>query len=236
MRRLHAVGQHEKFVASGLYRCYQDGRYTGLEEHWSIHEVGGAQFIRVDRDGRQADGRSELYEILRVPDGTIERIDLRAYGSRDDPFRQIKVSYTFFDNRVEIVRIVDHKQRHEAELIVPPGYVVLLKLLILTGFSIARASENEDHRTPVFTGAQQVVDENAWAGLAGEMNTPRYIGDDEIEIAGRPYPARYFQQRNDEGSVMEYWLDRQDVLLRMDVNQINEARLTRYARRPESHA
>src|SRR5690606_13356659 len=131
---------------------------------------------------------------------------------------------------------VDHKQRHEAELIVPPGYVVLLKLLVLTGFSIARASENEDHRTPVFTGAQQVVDENAWAGLAGEMNTPRYIGDDEIEIAGRPYPARYFQQRNDEGSVMEYWLDRQDVLLRMDVNQINEARLTRYARRPESHA
>jgi hypothetical protein len=59
--------QHEKFVASGLYRCYQDGHYAGLEEQWSIHEVGGAQFIRIDLDGRQADGRSELYEILRVP-------------------------------------------------------------------------------------------------------------------------------------------------------------------------
>ena len=118
MRRLHVVGQHEKFVASGVYKVYAGDEPTGLIESWSIHEVGAsAQFIRVDVDGRDFDGCSKLMEALLNPDGRFERVDEQLYGAQaPDP---VKTSYTFFDDRVEILRLEKNDQS-ESTVELPP--------------------------------------------------------------------------------------------------------------------
>ena len=96
MRRLHATGRRERFVASGVYQTGE-----GLRESWSIHEVGsGAQFIRVDRDGRGCGRRSLLQEALRNANGTLERVDQQLYGL--DGHLEARLRCTRFQNAAEI--------------------------------------------------------------------------------------------------------------------------------------
>jgi len=96
MRRLHATGRRERFVASGVYHAGD-----GLREYWSIHEVGGgAQFIRVDRDGRACGRRSLLQEALRNAKGNLERVDQQLYGLSGH--LEARLRCTRFQNAVEI--------------------------------------------------------------------------------------------------------------------------------------
>jgi hypothetical protein len=225
MRRLHAVGKQEIFVASGLYEFEQNGAKIGLTESWSIHEVGGAQFIRVDQDGRTHDGRSILYEALRNPNGELERVDLRAYGNAQDAFKEIRASYTFFEDHVEIIRVVNRLDRYDNYFEIPAGYVIQPGAIILNGMMIPQMNRNE---VIIFAIDANFTDLNfAFEGYGRRAGSMELIDRVQIEQNGKPYSARLYQSEN-----KRVWLDPFDILLREEfASQI--ITLRQYARRPE---
>lgn len=227
MRRLHAVGKHEKFVASGLYEFEQNGAKIGLTEAWSIHEVGGAQFIRVDQDGRGYDGRSSLYEALLNPDGQIERVDVRFYGKKQEAVKEARASYTFFDDRVGIIRVVNRELRFEEEVVMPPGYAIHFASSVLSGFMIPCSfADHPDVR--VFSPDMISPDaEDFLKGVEMTLAGWEFVGLDEIKIAGKTYSARVYQHDD-----VRIWLDPSDILLREESGS-RKIILKQYARRPE---
>ena len=121
MRRLHATGLRERFVASGVYV-----QPDGLREHWSAHEVGaGALFLRVDVDGRASGGGSLLQEALRNAEGYFERIDQQLYGADGHPGARLRC--TRFSNHAVLSLECGESQSEERidmesdYLMVPPG-------------------------------------------------------------------------------------------------------------------
>lgn len=236
MRRLHVVGKHERFVASGVYHHYQNGQQNGLVEYWSIHEIGGAQFIRIDRDGRMDDGRSVLYEALRSPEGGIERVDVRAYGNSTDLIRHVNASCIFFDDRVEIIRVVNSNERFEDEVIVPPGYVIDMQASILRGFTTRQREKAAARPVVAFALDYDFSDvSETFKGAAREICQMEVIDTTSINIAGRPVEAHTYQSVDCRDTPVQILLDRWDVLLAQRDPQLMIT-LTQYARRPEPDA
>jgi hypothetical protein len=224
MRRLHAVGKQEIFVASGIYEFEQAGKHIGLTEHWSIHEVGGAQFIRVDQDGRAHDGRSILYEALRSPDGQIERIDLRAYGNAQDVVKQVRAGYTFFDGRVEVIRAVNNEPHFE-EVVFMPADSVIAPSKLLYGFAVPLMKPSQIFAffpNYDFANPQRAF---KWRDLT--FAGFQFAGWEQIEVGGKSYSAQRYQVHN-----MPIWLDQYDILLREETPTL-VITLKQYARRPE---
>lgn len=225
MRRLHAVGKHEKFVASGVYEFEQAGVKIGLTETWSIHEVGGTQFIRVDQDGRAHDGRSILYEALRNPNGQIERVDLRAYGNTQDTVKEIQASYTFFDDHVEYIRVFDRHARYDDDHTMPTGFVIQLGAKILDGLVVPHMNRKE---VWVFMldaiYAESTVAFGGYGRLTAGM---QFIDRVQIDLNGKVYSARLYQSEYNR-----IWLDPFDILLHEESASLR-VMLKDYARRPE---
>jgi hypothetical protein len=221
MRRLHVVGQHEKFVASGVYRVLAGDEPTGLVEHWSIHEVGdGAQFIRVDIDGREFDGGSTLMEALLNPDGHFERVDEHLYeGQSHDP---IKTSYTFFDNRVEILRTVKN-DLYEKAVELPSGYGAIVESQVLTGFAVVLAVRNEDE-TPMFS----LRHSNAEINWTIHAIKPQYVGQKIMGVSKQEVSVTGYRWGNE----ITIWQDQHGVTVSADTAE-SKTVLTQYARRPE---
>ncbi|MBZ0299239.1 MAG: hypothetical protein K8J31_05855 [Anaerolineae bacterium] len=237
MRRLHQVGKHEKFVASGIYAQLQQDTPTGLVESWSIHDIGGAQFVRVDRDGRLTDGRSILGEFLRTPEGRIERVDMQAYGGPGDATRLIRMSYIFYEARVEVIRIVNHGQRSETEVALLPGFGIEVSFSILTGFMIAQAASQKADSLPIFAPVDIFTDPGDYTGAVRQVARPCLQGEDVLDIAGKLFPVYRYQWAVEAGGqVATFWLDAQDTLLRSQTDDADTMVLTQYARRPEPHA
>lgn len=221
MRRLHVVGKHEKFVASGMYWIYAGDEPTGLVEHWSIHEVGGAQFIRVDVDGRDFDGSSTLMEALRTPDGQFERVDVYFYeASRSQP---VKVSYTFFEEHIEIVRPMNSGVCDES-IEMPRNYGVWMNSSIMQGFTVAQAARH-NHPVPLFRS--MIEDgELTYSTTAVLHLTP--LGDEQIQVAGREINVTGYSWN--ENAAM--WLDQHQILVKSTAPS-TQMLLAQYARRPE---
>ena len=227
MRRLHAVGKQEIFVASGVYEFEQNGAKIGLTETWSIHEVGGAQFIRIDYDGRTYDGRSILYEALRNPNSQIERIDLRAYGNAQDAIRQVRGSYTFLDERVEVIRVVNYDVRFEEEVAMPAGVLIDPGPRALHGFTIPYS--NQPQVTAFFPNYDFANPQRALKWRDMTFTGYQFAGKEQIEIGKKSYSARIYQSKNGCGRA---WLDPYDILLREE-SASQTITLRQYARRPE---
>lgn len=232
MRRLHVVGKHEIFLASGVYACLRHDEPAGMQEHWSMHDVDGAHFIRVDRDGRDDDGRSVLYEALYNPDGQLERIDLRAYGSATDPVQQVKASYIFYNDHAEIVRVVNRERAFEEAVALPQPFTVAAAVDIFTGYTLHAQADAPDtplprlNIVPLFDdvdGAFHVVMERA-GPLAMQIQPAR------IEIAGRAVDATLYTYETAIGTA-RMWVDAYKILLRREQGD-HVTQLTRYARRP----
>lgn len=227
MRRLHAVGQHEKFVASGFYEFEQAGAKIGLIEYWSIHEVGGANFIRVDVDGRAYDGRSRLYEALLNPDGRFERVDVRAYGSAEDVVKEVRASYTFFDEQVDIVRVVNRNARFEETVVMPSGYLAYFGSKLLYGAMVPHSSINR-LQVRKFTPDYNFADPQfAFAGRELAAESYQFVDEEQIKVGHAAYSARLYRS-----SCANVWLDEHNILL-CEQSASQTVALTQYARRPE---
>ncbi len=221
MRRLHAVGKHEKFVASGLYAYQENGVTIGLQEHWSIHEVGGgAQFIRVDIDGRNYDGHSTLIEALRSPEGWFERIDQQIFEQiNTKPF---KLSHTFFDEHIELV--VRHDGRRIEETIpMPTPYGLFLHSQLLAGFTLKHALRHSDKVMLLHI----IVQDGSLSWLRFETVVTA-LKSAMIRVDGRELSS-YCYEWQDEVTAC---IDQFDVTLHAE-NLTGQVLLTQYARRPE---
>jgi hypothetical protein len=221
MRRLHVVGKHEKFVASGVYKVFAGDNPTGLVEHWSIHEVGhGAQFIRVDVDGRDFDGDSALMEALLNPDGRFERVDMRLYDKQGRD--QIKTSYTFFDNRVEIFLTVKNDVR-ETIVELPAGYAAFVGSRILAGRAVDLVVRSEDETQIFFPRYSD--SEIKWSIRPIK---PRSVGQKVLTVSKREIEVIGYRWSDD----MTIWQDQYGITISADTAE-SKTLLTQYARRPE---
>ena len=215
MRQLHVVGKHEKFVASGLYRVYAGETPTGLEEHWSVHETGGgAQFIRVDVDGRNFDGTSCLMEALLTPDNRFERIDLHFY----EHSQPLKSSYVLFDDHIDILYTAEGTL-NEQSVTLPAGYSVFTRSRIINGFALAAQQEGEATFFMPSAGSGYTVTAVTLTRLGEKMAT--VAGHNSIPVQGYRGPNETV-----------FWLDGYRVLV-FEESVAGKALLTRYARRPE---
>ena len=221
MRRLHVVGKHEKFVASGVYKVYAGDQPTGLIEYWSIHEVGdGAQFVRVDVDGRDFDGNSTLLEALLNPDGHFERVDAHSYDTGAS--HPAKVSFTFFADRVEILQTVENDVR-EMAVDLPLGYHPVIDSRLLTGLAIANPDLHDVTTSYFLPVLKKPV--LTWTIVDIELQA---LGDREIQVAGRDIAVSGYGWDSD----MTVWIDRDGVAVQIETLSEN-ALLTQYGRRPE---
>lgn len=229
MRYLHPVAPHERFVASGTYR-YSNSR---LLEHWTIHELpDGAWFMRVDKDGRFEDGRSELIEAWRSPDGAIERFDITAHGAPADAIKQVKASYTVDDGVLYVGRTINNGERHQEELELPQDYVMQPGAYVFFGLAlpalVARAP------LPMISryGFTEQPDDAFKAGVMHPTLT--FYGEDEVTVDGKARPARrYMAGTRGETSTdwHNYWIDAHDIFLRHAADNLL-VQLERYAHRP----
>ena len=215
MRRLHATGRRERFVASGVYRSED-----GLLEYWSIHEVGGgAQFIRVDRDGRGCGRRSLLQEALRNADGNLERVDQQLYGLNGHPVARLRC--TRFHNAVEI-DLESGAGTCSAELPDDGDCLLLMPGILLAGMALSQAAERpQPARALLIT---QVDDGFAWEQrtLAASCGSQGLVGTGAGKRKARAC------KRGD--SCRTFWLDPHDITLRIE-DESCCIELSRYARR-----
>ena len=222
MRRLHAVGKHEKFVASGLYAYRENGVDIRLREQWSIHEVGGgAHFIRADVDGREHDGHSTLIEALQTPDGCLERIDQQIFEPGSS--RPVKLSYIMYDEHVELV--VNHQdQRIENAITMPPEYGIFVYSQLISGFTIKRAVQQPEKITLLHVFLQE--GNLAWGRFETAVNV---LESEKLAVVdGRELPVDCLRWQED----VTVCVDQHGVNLHTE-SPTTQARLTQYARRPE---
>ncbi|MCY4022697.1 MAG: hypothetical protein OXF32_04540 [Anaerolineaceae bacterium] len=215
MRRLHATGRRERFVASGVYLTG-----GGLREYWSIHEVGGgAQFIRVDRDGRGCGRRSLLQEALRNANGTLERVDQHLYGL--DGHLEARLRCTRFQNAVEI-DLETGAGPCRVELPSAGDRLLLMPGILLAGMALSQAAE-----MPQPVDALLVT--QGGDGFAWERQTLE-------ACCGPPVPAMVGagnrKARSCKWSEFDrtFWLDPHDITLRLE-DEMCRIELSRYARR-----
>ncbi|MEO0565633.1 MAG: hypothetical protein AAF125_26230, partial [Chloroflexota bacterium] len=232
MRHLHPIAAHEVLVASGTYRHFNNNEPTGLLEHWAIHELpDGAWFIRVDRDGRAFDGRSEFIEAWRspVPDGgLVERFDVVGSGAPSDDPRQGRATFTLEGNHVHIGRTIGRDERQQETVEVPSGTLLQPGTYVCFGLIMPMLVENAPQ--PMFwrTGLHVPND----AALTGSVTYPSitFYRDEGLEVDGRERETKRYMSRAGDATWHYYWLDANNTFLRHEGGDM-VVQLERYSHR-----
>jgi hypothetical protein len=249
MRQIHPVGFQEKFVASGTYTHYRDDKPSGLVERWTIHELPDqSQLVRVDWDGRADEIHHDtmLLETLYsagTPGKKLERLEIHAFGAAAQQvkvvnLKTVKASYIFFEDHVQVIRVLDNQPPliHESEW--SPEWVVRpAGTRLLMGFAIARYAVQPGTKIETFFYEPSYQDNTAFEGhFCYEI--VRFVAEEDLEIAGKSYPAQKYEWLTPETLKPEsnVWLDEHNVLLRHESLWVDgDVILTQYARRPELH-
>lgn len=220
MRYLHPVGAHEVFVGSGTYVTRQGGVVTGAPEHWTIHELpDGAWFIRVDRDGREVDGRSELIEAWRSPideGGQIERFDVVASNKVGDVPRRAQVTYSRMGEQVSVGRSLDSDERVFDEVDIPLGVGVQPGAYVFIGALLAGDVSSVLWRYGIDRG--YVADVGTVSVVRGESVS--------LHISGREHEALLYDGGwllnlgGVSGNVVRYWVDSHGIMLQCAVGEL----------------
>ncbi len=231
MRYLHPVGPHETPVASGAYRYFQDETPTGLLEYWTIHQhPDGAWFFRVDRDGRDFDGRSEWIEAWQGPTVAgqqIERFDVAVSGLPGETPRRARATYTLDAGQVHVGRWLDHADPHRETLTVPasvrlyPGGDLFFGRLLP---ALAAA-----HPPPLLARQswQQAADRALAAFITHWPTT--YIGPSSVMVDGKQRTAHQYTAAGHT-----YWIDPHHHILLRHQHAETVAQLERYTHRRPS--
>jgi hypothetical protein len=242
MRYLHPVGPHEAFVASGSYHYYADDEATGLVEHWTIHELpDGAWFIRVDKDGRDFDGRSEWIEAWRGPvaeGGRIERFDVVYSGVMADVPRRVRATYTMDDTTLVQGRSFDDQARLQDEIALPQPYAVQPGSYLFFGMLLPTMVENAPYPVVMRYGVHEDMEQSFLAVVT--YPTVTFEGEETLIISGRERAARRYiaAASNPEAKPgprvdwHTYWIDENNIFLR-HTGPGFRVELERYAHRPE---
>lgn len=214
MRRLHATGLRERFVASGVYQLPD-----GVQEFWSIHEVGaGAHFIRVDRDGRASQKASLLQEALRNARGFLERIDQQLYDLDQRPVARMRC--TRFSDHVEI-SLKDRSGRLDEIVAMDGDFLIVPPGIMLDGLSLARASR----MAQVVHGLQLSLDGDSFkwqcCSIATRCGQPEWLHSGSNSYLARPCAWEKGTRRS--------WLDEHDIVLRCEDGRYS-VDLANYAR------
>lgn len=243
MRQIHPVGFNETFVASGVYTFYEERQPSGVIEHWSIHELpDGSRLVRADMDGRAGDAISLLTEALYRKDSRVERFDVHFYGLYDYD-KHAEASYTIFDDKVIIGRMIGADPRRQDEINLPEGCVVRPPAMIDYGLAVPLiASRYGERNTPVFS---ITLGTNRDDVLKGDI---RYHAggvafSQEVVVAGRSITAQMFSitsgYETASGPTADGWylIDRYGIALQHNDDLTGaSAVLTQYARRPDPPA
>ena len=237
MRYIHPVGVSEKFVASGIYRYYKNDEPTGLVEEWTVHEQpDGAWFIRVDKDGRFFDGRSELIETYRNPNGQIERFDITAYGGKDDAVKQFKGTYTIENGYLYIGRTLNNGERIQSEMMLPDQYIVNPGGYLFFGWAIPALVENAPLSVVMRYGFHDTPEESFVTGMV--YPTLTFYQEGALTISGRTLPAACYisGESKPEGAVNyhRYWIGEHNIFFKHESDDLR-VQLDRYAHRPEKN-
>ncbi|MDE0609652.1 MAG: hypothetical protein OXH77_07060 [Anaerolineaceae bacterium] len=215
MRRLHATGRRERFVASGVYHIGH-----GLREYWSIHEVGGrAQFIRVDRDGRDCGRRSLLQEALRNANGNLERVDQQLYDLNGHPVARLRC--TRFQNMVELA-LESRVGPCRVELPDDGDCLLLMPGILLAGMALSKAAEMPQ---PV----NVLLIAQAGDGFAWERLTLAACCGPPVSV-GKGAGIQKARACKWSDSDRAFWLDSHDITLRIE-DESCRIELSSYARR-----
>jgi hypothetical protein len=228
MRYLHPVGPHEVFVGSGTHVTRRDGEPFGPVEHWTIHELpDGAWLMRVDGDGREVDGRSELIEAWRSPDdegGRIERFDVVASNRPDDVPRRVRATYETVGAQLSVGRSLGADERLADVLDLPAGTMMQPGAYAFVGGLLTG-------------GAMSVAWRHGLGGLyAAELATVAVQAGEssELEVSGRVRAVREYRGGGVMGpshpllGEVRYWVDTYGMLVRCTAGEI-EVTLERYA-------
>jgi tRNA G26 N,N-dimethylase Trm1 len=242
MRQIHPTTLREKFLASGLYQHYRNEELTGLVEHWTIHELSNsAWMIRVDWDARddKAINQSMLLEALCLPATNgmkIERIDIDAYGTHDDPIKFVKASYIFFDHHVQINRTLDGETMPLEDIDLPPNYAINVGTRLLIGWMIAQVASNKGVPFPVFSIETSHHARTAFAGYMTEESALLVDEDWFVTPTNKRVRAKHYNwlKPSDVQQIEStLWLDEYNILLLHDSFSLGDVMLNQYARRPE---
>ncbi len=237
MRYLHAVAVHERFVARGTYRYYADDAPTGLLEHWTIHELpDGAWFMRVDKDGRFMDGRSELIEAWRSPGGHIERFDIRAFGAKSDAIQQARATYTIEGNRLNVGRAFDGAEQIQETVEIPPDHVVQPGSYLFFGYALPAIVD----RAPLAMISRFgfTADPANSFNVGMMMPSLTYYDEAEVTVDGKARVARHYlaaasAEVDGERQTQHhhYYIDKHNIFLKHTAPGMR-VQLERYAHRP----
>lgn len=212
MRYLHPVQAHEQFVASGCYRFAKDGIALAKREFFTIHQLGDSgQFVRVDHDARQDDGKSILLEAFRNGSEKLLRFDLRYENTRfEGGIRYLNASYQLSDNVIQVGYQLNGAERLYVEKEVPAHTTMDIPVLILRGNVIALLARNEETPTPVFVPTYEHV--QLFPGVARLVDSAvRCVGEESVMIGRRKINARRFRYMDNAAS---YWIDEQGVIVK----------------------
>lgn len=207
MRRLHPVGPNEKFVAQGAYRYYRADAVLGVDERWSIHEVGeGGLLYRVDEDGREEDGLSILSEALVSPNGTFERFTVQSFSSRDPDVQLFKADYSFESDQVLIGRKLPKQEREYQEFPLLVDCEVYIKQTVYMGLTIisllAKAGKSQVFSPQLLSMTETVV----------QKLLVEEVGAEAVSVGRKSVAARKFQLADD----VFYWIDAQGIPVRRE--------------------
>lgn len=212
MRTLHPVAAHERFTGSGIYRRRVSGEDTGQTERWTIHELqDGEQFIRIDQDTRSLDGLSRLVEVLRQPDGKIERLTIREINDGDvAEGKIIRSDFQFEAKQVHMARQIDDGQREHAELAIPENTVVRLTDFVLFWGQMMRLAETLPDDVPVFVPLLKVGLEPGRL-VSGALPAIVAAEDEQITFANRDITVKRYQTSGHRF----VWVNEQGIPVRM---------------------
>lgn len=245
MRRLHAVGLHESFVASGQHQIswvqIPGGAATSTEtESWSLHALpDGSHLFRADRQGAAARPLWVL-EALRDAHGRIQRLDRLVERSEPDEWVQVRSTYTFFVDHVQIGWAANRKpngdvQHQEMEWALVPGYQVNVGAAGARGWLLQAAAG--EGCVPVFAPAEfdGLAPENIEDGVSGLHTLCAWTG----AVAQLTLPSQTLTGIEVVYGAVPDWdladgralVDRHGIML-LDSTHSTVARLMRYARRP----
>ena len=239
MRYMHPVGGQESFVASGEYIHLKNGAPTGGVELWAIHEQpDGAHKIRVDDDGRATKSGSALIEAWRSPENggaAIERVDIRAYGSNEDPIKILRATYSIVDNAVLEAGIsADSMDRVHVEIALPERYVISPRSLAFAGYEAYRIAEAPQTTTQVISYFPSLKSDYAYRPVVFPM-TYNYLRQENVCVDEQEFAARVYEQVNPSTNEKALiWVNTHHILLKYETaDQAYGALLKNYAHRPD---
>jgi hypothetical protein len=231
MRQIHSVSFHEKFVASGMYKIDIPYPLNTSYEHWTIHQLPDETLIVRTDSGNSDTANMILTETLYASTnlaGRIERADIQWFR----PNNQVKITFSFFEDHVEILRTADYLPAEYEEISLPENYVIGPPGWINTAFFVPLAG-NVQESTSVFS--LSILPKHFIKAVSYSI---KEIAREIYTIGTKDYQARVFEVNYyshnlpNRPNVMTTSFDDYNVLLKHSLIG-GQVLLTQYARRPE---